>query len=298
MFVQAIEIVKNFTRPFQSISRAYGQTRVDPSCASLIVVNEEGWVLTCRHVAEEIRIAEEVNKQYSQFKAEVAAIPKRDGHYRSKVKELEKKYGYDNKKLIRVQQKNHLSNIVDKSTKIEFFAHPDYDIALIHISGFNHVLCDEFPVFAKDSSELKQGMSLCRLGFPYPEFTNFRYNDDADDIEWTDEGNAATPFFPIEGILTRFGADESRKVYEIELSTPGLKGQSGCPLFDRNGIVYGIQSRTITLPLGFDMEDKELIVNGIKKKINDYSFIHLGRCVHIDVIKKFMDDHGVKYRTE
>ena len=297
MYKKAIEKVTKFTRPLLSISRAYGYTDVMPGCSTFIIINDEGWILTCKHVAEQIRIAEEAYKRYASFKAELSAIPKSKSHYKTVVKELEKKYQYDHKKRVLVQQRNNLADVVDKSTGIQCFNHPEYDLALIRFNGFGQVLCNEYPVFAKDSSVLKQGMSLCRLGYPYPEFSNFRYDADKDDIEWTNQGKTGTPLFPIDGILTRFCADNNNRVVEIELSTPGLKGQSGGPLFDVNGIVYGIQSGTISYPLGFDQENKEIFVNGVAKKVNDYSFIHLGRCVHVDVIKEFMDTHGVKYQV-
>lgn len=84
---------------------------------------------------------------------------------------------------------------------------------------------------------------------------------------------------------------------EVELSTPGLRGQSGGPLFDKDGLVYGMQSCTISLPLGFDQENREINVKGVKKKVNDYSFIHLGRCVTVELLKEFMDANGVKYQV-
>ena len=56
MYKKAIEKVTKFTRPFLSISRAYGYTDVMPGCSTFIIVNDEGWILTCMHVAEQIRI--------------------------------------------------------------------------------------------------------------------------------------------------------------------------------------------------------------------------------------------------
>lgn len=297
MFVNAVETATKYTRPFLSISRAYGLSEVMPGCATFIIVNDEGWALTCKHVAEQIRVAEDLYKRYNAFKAELNAIPKSDRHYKALVKALEKKYHYEKKKRILIQQRNHFGDVVDVSKGIECILHPKYDLALIHFVGFSKVLCNQYPVFAKNSTVLSQGMSLCRLGYPYPEFNNFRYNEASDDIEWTIIGKTRTPLFPIDGILTRFCADQNNRVVEIEMSTPGLKGQSGGPLFDVNGIIYGIQSCTVSLPLGFDQENREVIVNGVSKRVNDYSFIHLGRCIHIDVIKEFLDTHGVKYQV-
>ena len=142
---------------------------------------------------------------------------------------------------------------------------------------------------------MKQGLSLCRLGFPYPEFTNFQYNSITDDIEWTTTGNPNSPLFPIDGIITRHVA-ENGQITGLELSTPGLKGQSGGPLFDKQGVICGLQSSTVSLPLGFDQINREIMIDGKKKKVSNYPFLHLGRCVHVDVIKKFLDEQGVKYQ--
>ena len=141
---------------------------------------------------------------------------------------------------------------------------------------------------------MRQGEFLCRLGFPFPEFSNYIFNDATDDIEWSKEGIAASPRFPIEGMVTRFLGDES-KVYGIELSTPGLKGQSGGPLFNKDGIVYGMQFSTKHLHLGFDIVDKEIISGNQAKKVSDYSFLHLGQCIHVEIIKEFLREKNVKY---
>ena len=52
-----------------------------------------------------------------------------------------------------------------------------------------------------------------------------------------------TPRFPIEGMLTRH-IMHGNEIAGIELSTPGLRGQSGGPLFNSEGLVCGMQSGT------------------------------------------------------
>ena len=42
-----------------------------------------------------------------------------------------------------------------------------------------------------------------------------------------------------------------RKVHYLETSSAGLLGQSGGPIFDIDGTVWAMQSRTTHLPLGF-----------------------------------------------
>ena len=117
---------------------------------------------------------------------------------------------------------------------------------------------------------------LCRLGFPFPEFSNFQFNAEKNQLEWTSNGVARSPRFPIEGMLTRFLGDQNKKIYGIELSTPGLRGQSGGPLFDEMGRIVGMQSRTKHLHLGFDIEDKEIVAHGKTKK-NQRLCLHSSR---------------------
>ncbi len=104
-----------------------------------------------------------------------------------------------------------------------------------------------------------------------------------------------SPRFPMNGMVTRFLADDENQKYGVELSTPGLRGQSGGPLFDDVGIICGMQSRTKHLHLGFDIEGKEIQINGKIKKVDDYSFIHLGECIHVDIIKSFLNTHNVSF---
>jgi hypothetical protein len=171
------------------------------------------------------------------------------------------------------------------------------DLAILKLNDFKQVMYSDVAVFKKNGADIKQGESLCRLGFPFPEFSNFSYNEVLDDIEWIAEGNAQSPRFPIDGMVTRFLAD-TNGIYGIEMSTPGLKGQSGGPLFDKMGIVCGMQFSTKHMHLGFDIVDMELIIHNKLKKVSDYSFLHLGQCIHVDVIKAFLDEHNIMYHEE
>jgi hypothetical protein len=159
------------------------------------------------------------------------------------------------------------------------------------------LLCDDFPIFAGDTSVLKPGKYLCRYGFPFPEFTNFSYDEAADTINWTKSGRLDTPAFPIEGMVTRNIEDEYHKTVGFEMSTPGLRGQSGGPVFDNEGKVWGMQCATAHLDLDFDV-DQEVIREGVKKRIKDSAFLHVARCIHVDVLKSFMRENGVSFSEE
>ncbi len=294
MFKESIEKVASFTRPIHTIVRTYGGKQIIPGAATLFFVNEEGYAITCKHLIGLLMAAENQNNNYAAFKSERDRLTK-DGKYKQALKGLELKYKYI--PATQIQIKNTFVDCVDSMSGFTWHVHPKLDLAILKFNDFNKLLYKEYAIFKKDSTQIKQGEFLCRLGFPFPEFNNFRYNEQADDIEWTNIGINGSPRFPIEGMVTRFLAEDNQ-VEGIEMSTPGLKGQSGGPLFNKDGIVYGMQFSTKHLHLGFDIVEKELLINGKIKKVSDYSFIHLGQCIHVDAIKEFLKLNKVKFYEE
>ena len=294
MFVKAIDSVARFTKPIHIISRTYGGL-ITPGSATLFFVNDEGVAITCKHVADLIVNAEQVNARFQSFKAERDQMPK-DGKFKGALSRLETKYGY--KKETTVQSKINFVNSVDLTGgSFTCFAHPSLDLAIIRFNGFSQKFYQAYATFVTDPGKVKQGRSLCRLGYPFPEFTNFRYNPGTDDIEWTNTGNPDSPQFPIDGIITRFVGD-GQQITAIEMSTPGLRGQSGGPLFDSDGLVYGMQYMTNHLHLGFDIKDKEIIQEGKRMKVSNSPFIHVGHCIHADRMREFLRLHEIKFYEE
>jgi hypothetical protein len=292
MFINAIEKASEFTRPIHTITKTYKGTDIIPGAATLFFINDEGYALTCRHVVELLLQGEQINDHYNKFKAEKTQL-KTGKNYNRQLRALLLKYNIKNDSTVQI--KNSFIDCVDKMSSFSSVVHPHFDIALIKFEGFSKLQCNNFAVFKKDVSKIKQGQFLCRLGYPFPEFTNFNYNKTNDDIEWNSTGQNGSPKFPIEGMITRFLADNNGK-FGIELSTPGLRGQSGGPLFDSDGIVYGMQSRTKHLHLGFDIVNKEILLNGKLKKVNNYSFMHLGECISVDIIKDFLNQHKISFQ--
>ena len=290
MFVEAIKKTGTFTRPVRFISRNYADTTVVPGTATLFFVNENGYALTCRHVAGDIIRAGKVNKNYSEFRNELSIL-KRDGKSNAEKQFAERRHGLSPGHAAQLKVSfDGVKGLRSFTTIIS----EKYDIALIRFDC-DPAICTEYAVFLKDSSLIQPGKMLCRLGYPFPEFTNFTYDAQKDDIFWTKEGHAATPQFPIEGMVTRHVGEADGTVSGIEMSTPGLRGQSGGPLFDTNGIIYGMQSKTQHLHLGFDKKQEKMIVNGREEIINNQPFLHVGHCVHADIIKEFLNEHKVKY---
>ena len=292
MFESAIENVLQFTRPLHSITRTYGGL-ISPGTATFFFVNDTGVAVTCKHVLDLIPAADNINQAFLKFKTERDKLPM-DNKHRQHLQGLELKYKYS--KETTVQLKNNFLNCFDTIEQIVCHAHPTLDLAIMEFKGFNKIFYTSHAHFIKDSSTIKQGKYLCRIGFPFPEFNNFKHNPVTDDIEWTNTGNPNSPSFPIDVIVTRFVADANTSgITGIEMSTPGLRGQSGGPLFDTNGKVYGMQSATNHLHLGFDIKDKEVIHEGKKSKISNHPFLHVGICVHADRIKEFLRQHNISF---
>lgn len=295
MFTKAIETVAGFTRPIHSIIRNYNNPNIIPGSATIFFINMEGYALTCKHVAEMIIAGENINNKYRAFVAEKNNILKND-EQAEQLLLLEKKYQYTEN--ITAELKTNFVDCVDKLVGFSVTMHPQLDLAVIKFNGFTNLKYQHCATFMKDDAQLKQGKFLCRLGFPFPEFTNFRYNQDKEEIEWTSSGNNLSPRFPIEGMITRFLGDGHHGIYGIEMSTPGLRGQSGGPLFDENGRICGMQYSTKHLHLGFDLEEKEISINNKIKKVSDYPFIHLGQCIHVAAIKAFLREHNISFHEE
>ncbi|MGR3809322.1 S1 family peptidase [Jiulongibacter sp. NS-SX5] len=283
MFVKAIEKAKKYTRPVHMISRYFGNDKVIPGAATLFFINKEGYALTCKHVVQSLVNAEQVNKRNTLINTE---------KHLSDL-EIQRKYKIRPGDLL--EQKNSFIDAIDRMDGYTVHVHPEFDLALIKFNGFKNLMVTELAVFKKSSNQIREGKFLCRLGYPFPEFNNFKLNKVKGEIEWTTNGNSKSPVFPIEGMVTRFIGNKKGQVYGIEMSTPGLKGQSGGPLFDPNGLICGLQSRTKHLHLGFEIENMEVQSGGSTKTVSNSSFIHLGECIHVDIIKDFLRKHKVDF---
>jgi len=294
MFIEAIEKASEFTRPIYTISRHFDATQVIAGTSTLFFINDEGWALTCGHVAKELISIEAIKKRYEAFQAEINTLTGKNKKRRNEL-QIEKKYGLNKNETI--QAKVMFVNCTEGNLTVDFKIHPQCDVALIKFNNFNKLLCNSFPVFPSDTSGLKTGKMLCRLGFPFPEFTNFMYNQTTEDIEWTQTGRKDTPIFPIEGMVTRHLGDNNMNIIGFEMSTPGLKGQSGGPAFDKEGKVWGMQSSTKHIDLDFDVK-MEVIRQGQKTERKDNAFLHVGQCVHVNILKQFMLDNGVSFKEE
>jgi hypothetical protein len=291
MFTEAIEKVSEFTRAMHTITRLYNTTEIIPGSTTLFLVNDEGWALTSKYAVELMVSGKQINATYEQFSEALLQFGNAPDRA-ARTQALAQQFKYSANTPVALH--NTFMGCVDKITGLQWQVHPHYDLALIRFKGFNQLGCEEFPVFQADERYLKPGRFLCRLGFPFPSFTNFRYNPAADSIEWTTEGRADSPKFPVEGMITRFITNKG-KTFGIEMSVPGFSGHSGSPLFDDRGVIQGMQFAVKPVYTGVAGEGKKYAVN---HQSDEYAGTPLGYCIHVSVLKEFMTEHGVKFREE
>lgn len=287
MFKEAIKKNLNYTRPLFTGERLFNDSKVNSGISSFIILNDEGYVLTCKHVAEKVVAANELENKYQNYLKEI------NGKTVREIKKIQEKNGYNEEEI--VQAKNIFMNCFEDGLLEQIIFHNNYDIAVIKFSHFKGVNTDIFPTFT--TNNIEPGESICKLGFPWPTYDCFKFNSKTNEIEIRDDGSFETPSFPLDGMITRLISDENGTEFAFETSTPGLKGQSGGPVFDKNGRILGIQSATTSLDLMFDI-DTEVIRNNKEVHVSEKQFINLGIVISSKAIMKFLDDNKIRYNKE
>jgi len=276
MFGDACEKAMKFTRPVIMSTRQYDGT-VNSSCGTFIVLNDDGWILTAGHIFDSFMAYQENSK---------------------KIKEIEEQNSRGTSR-IRIDPKwltNHSFWWGWDGVRLnDVFVDRKIDIAVGRLEPFDRKWISEYPVM-KDPQKMRPGTSLCRLGFPFTKI-NATFDGSKNSFRLAD-GTLPLPLFPIDGMHTRNiaqgkSADGSIDALYVETSSPGIKGQSGGPIFDKDCNICGIQVRTNHMPLDFKAE---LNVDG--KKVIENQFINLGVGVHIKTIVDVLKKRNIHFRME
>ena len=289
MFSVALAEVSRFTGPVITSKRLL-DGRVQAGCASYFAVNSDGWVLTAAHVFQDRLLQQAHAPQVAAYLNAVAAIeadPTLDAkHKRKRMDKVVKDDGW-------IRNQSFFFGADGPGIiagHIDTFA----DIALLQLSSFGKLGIGTFARFRAVTNRLAQGTSLCRLGFPFHHVV--ATFDEALGQFRLGAGTLPVPRFPLDGILTReiLIQDQtgSRTVECIETSSPGLRGQSGGPIFDVSGRVCAIQTKTMHLPLGFN---PSLVAAG--QTVVEHQFLNVGIGTHSSELMKFMDKCNVSYQT-
>jgi hypothetical protein len=169
------------------------------------------------------------------------------------------------------------------------------DLAVGRLEPYPANFALHYPKIKDPTKEFHPGASLCKLGFPFHEIQPV-WNEQEGKFEFA-AGALPLPLFPIEGILTRFLQNpawanaQPFPLRQIETSSPGFRGQSGGPIFDVHGAIWGIQSHTLHQPLGFNPT-----VKGKDGKDHvEHQFLNVGRGVHAETIIGLLNQLGVAF---
>jgi hypothetical protein len=287
MFSKAYSEAIAYTRPIILLVRTEDD-RVNAGIGSYIVLNRDGWILTAAHIlGVAIRIQNDAD-QRRKFREAVDNIESNQSisHKvkRRMVRELPR-----NDKWI----KNYSFVFAGGPAQItgQAFIDGTADIAVAQLSTLEGLNISGFPRFPKLGEGITPGTSLCTLGFP---FQGLSATFDEQSNRFNLGQIPLLAFFPSEGMHTRgvmiVEQPANRTVPFVETSSPGLKGQSGGPIFDVNGIVRAIQSRTAAYSL-----DIAPVVKEDGKETKEHQFIQVGMGCHAEHIAQFLTQNGIAF---
>ena len=259
MFQAACQLAAQYTWPTTIAQRHH-----DGSCScgigTITIVNEEGWFVTAFHIFEGFTAAVQQTldvKKHLQDRLDIQAD-----------KSLTKKPR--DKKLFALGKVNDkaVTNVSmwlgrDGLVAENIGGVKELDLAWGKLKGFDKSWVKTYPTFKNPAVNFDTGASLCKLGFPLYEITpTFNAATNAFQLP-----PSAFPLFPIEGIFTRNldiqNAAGASVGWMLETSSPGLRGQSGGPIFDAKGRIWALQCRTNHHNLGFNTAEPQFLHSGV-----------------------------------
>lgn len=254
MFAVAYKVVSSFTHPVVISNRFFDNT-VECGCGAFVVINDEGWIITVAHLWDSFFLFQQHAKEISDYQNQLKLI-QQDKNLDGKRKKKKIDHLKKNPRWIT----NHSfwwarDNVQLKDVK----PLPEGDIIIGRLDPFDSKSIGSYPVL-KDPANLSIGTSLCKLGYPFHKIeATF---DETKNMFELAPGALPMPRFPIEGIYTRNvvvgkSKDGRYDIKFLETSSPGLRGQSGGPVFDVKGTIWAVQSRTAHFPLGFSPKVKK-----------------------------------------
>lgn len=291
MFGDAFELASQFTRPI-AVSRLAWNGKCSNGMGSFILLNDQGWVLTAGHIVDQIVVMDRESSESAQHEAKIDAIEKDSTLDAVQKRAAKKKLGL--RKPDSTRRFSPLWDMMSAAQAISAVRCPVADIGIVQLQNFDKTLFKVCPKLKDPSKKYRPGTSLCKLGFPF--HTVQPSWDEATGTFSLPAGSWPPPFFPMDGILTRVanidnGTSAPVVPYAaklIETSSPGLRGQSGGPIFDSAGNIWAIQCHTSHFSLGFDP-----IVPESKQKV--HQFLNVGYGVHIETVIGFLTSQGIAF---
>lgn len=291
MFQNAIRTLKEVTFPLIVNIRTHNG-EVKTSFSTAILLNNEGVFLTCAHIFLLAQQFENDKMELSQFNESLKSITdtkKRNNLLKKANPDWIINFG------MYFPRYNNDVNLGTVKFNLEL------DLAIFQLSSLPIFEPDLlFPTFNKTKDTLA-GTSFCRLGFPFKS-ANVTFDNEKNmfNMEFLSSLNVV----PNDGIITQYidnlASNEVQGIKRtgsaIETSTPGLRGQSGGPIFDVNGIILGMQSYTTTTPLDIDGIVKNKKYPN-KKDEHFPQFILFGVGTSSQQICTFLDTENITYNS-
>jgi hypothetical protein len=287
MFAHAYKRATCFTRPVV-ISRRYFDRSTECGCGAFVVINDEGWIVTAAHLLSAYSRIQQDAEEIIEYYHTIQMIEQEEGVPRDK--KFEKIRGLqDNPKWI-----TSLSYwwSMDGVQITDIRPLPEGDLFLGRLSPFDPNVWSAYPIF-KSPDALDVGTALCKLGYPLQR-VQATFREATNSFELSPEVRTLS-CFPMEGLYTRTlsagkSGDGRYDIKFLETSSPGLRGQSGGPILDADGTVWGIQSRTDNYAYGCVARTEK---DG--REVEEDQRINLGIGIHPELIVRFLEDNGVRF---
>lgn len=264
MFKNAIKNTTNYIRPIITGKVKYGSTIVHNYISTIIVLNKNGDILTTATNAELLSISEEIKEIYKPILEEIKNAKEKTR------KKIEEKYSIDENTIIAMH--NTIVDAIKINGKLNIIKHPYLDLAIIKSSNTENVFVQEFPIFKK---KYDVGTSICNIGFAFPEFNAFSYDENTFTIQ-NHNKIMNFPIFPINSMITRSIADYQNNVSMFETSTSLINGQQGGVVVNKNGEILGI------------------LIGSRNFKINEHETMSLAYAINSETIIKFLEDNNIE----
>lgn len=235
MFKKSCKEALKYTRPIIIGKKYYQNNQIFNDIATLIVLNKNGDILTTKEVAEYFITAKDTNEIFNKIITDMKSQNKRQ------IKKTENKYGLNNKTITNVELQ--IIDVAKSISNLEIIFHKYLNLAIIKSQNID-LLIKTFPKFY--SGNYYQAESIIGLGYPFPEYETFIYNNETNKILTTCK-RMNFPSFPITGIITRNILDEQSEVSQFEISHLIYRGLNGGPVLNKNGQILGIMSANKTI---------------------------------------------------
>lgn len=304
MFRSAVAEAAKFTYPIV-MSRKLFHGGCTAGNGAFVVVNDEGWIVTAAHIMRQVKqlVSDEAAaRAHEKRAADIRADTSLDHKARSRELSRLGRLANDSTDRAAVWWGGLGTGVTNVAEAPGFSEKPNQagmDLAIGRLIDFDKTKVAGYPKFKIPSAGYAAGAALCKLGFPFFEVTPTF--DQAASAFLYPQGALPPQMFPIEGILTRIQTvqvvDKAGNILQsqfpltnIETSSPGLRGQSGGPMFDVDGAVWALQCFTSHTPLGFSPTVK---IAG--KDHVEHQFINLGVGPASTTIADLLTTVGVRF---